>query len=55
MTSFEILRQAAGYGVGEGGEELFLPAEDLPGEGDLLGSFRFVAASMSTIICLSSR
>ena len=28
---------AAGHGVGEGGEELLLPAENLPGARDLLG------------------
>ena len=28
---------AAGHGVGEGGEELLLPAQNLPGARDLLG------------------
>ena len=46
---------AAGHGVGEGGEELLLPAENLPGARDLLGEIVQVQASIPAMICLSSR
>ena len=39
---------AAGHGVGEGGEELLLPAENLPGARDLLGEIIQVRSSLHT-------
>ena len=39
---------AARHGVGEGREELLLPAEDLPGAGDLLGEVGQVRSGLHT-------
>ena len=39
---------AAGHGVGEGREELLLPAEDLPKARDLLGKVSQVCGGLNT-------
>ena len=41
--------QAAGHGVGEGGEELLLPADDIPGIGDLLGKVVQICSGLHSI------
>ena len=62
LTSLDILRQAfsgvtlgvhnnlhtAGHGAVEGREELLLPAEDVPGAGDLLGEVVQVCSGLHT-------